>query len=150
MVPNPSLDSVVADDFYYGPEATIKLNGFGATTKVYYQTRKWTDGVGYGPLSAWGCHDQATLAANGNQLKLALPQGRYQVQVTVIAREHLCDFSQFNNNFLVKSPVYTSNDFMMVGQGALADDGTTTYLTQNPGGQQGFAIQLRFETGLAY
>ncbi len=119
FIPQAKLDSVQADTFQYGHEAVLKLNGFGVTSAIYYQTQSWLNGS-YGPATAWACHDKATLTANNNNLKLPLVSGRYQANVVAMMRNESCDLSTFEADSTFKSEVYTSNEFMVINHQALS------------------------------
>ena len=119
FIPQAKLDSVQADTFQYGHEAVLKLNGFGVTSAIYYQTQSWLNGS-YGPATAWACHDKATLTANNNNLKLPLVSGRYQANVVAMMRNESCDLSTFEADSKFKSAVYTSNEFMVINHQALS------------------------------
>jgi hypothetical protein len=73
----------------------------------------------WGYCCAWACHDQTTLTANNNALKISLISGRYKVNVAAVMVEETCNVSAFEAGDLVNSQTYVSNEFMVINHDKL-------------------------------
>lgn len=113
FTPKPGLDSVQVESFQYGANATVALNGFGATSAIYYQPRQWSNGSYTAPNPEhWLCHDKTTI--NNDTLQFGLDSGRYQVDVIAVMGKTACDINAFKAGALISSETYTTSEFMLI------------------------------------
>ncbi|NQZ13127.1 MAG: hypothetical protein HRT35_38765 [Algicola sp.] len=143
FIPVAQLDSVQAETFYYGTEATFTLEGFGSTSSIYYQTQQFSNGA-FGAFDDWACQSQATLAVNNNGLKLPLSTGRYRVNVAAVMVSEGCDaqtLADFKTNKLISSAEYVggvmtttaqyqSSEFMVINDAELMHVDGQVFLQQ--------------------
>lgn len=117
-IPKPSLSAVIAPNFNYGSEANLALGDFGATSAIYYREYKWQGDAATGSYAApgpWQCQDKATLSANSQNLKLTFTDsGRYKYDVVAVMKKFDCDLAGFSADKLIASPVYSSNEFLVI------------------------------------
>ena len=132
FVPIAKLNAVEALPNQVGTQATLTLDGFGTTDAIYYQVQPFdASTASFDTTQAWQCHDKATLAANGNDLKLPLSNGRYKVLAAAVMVKRVCDISAYAAGNLIAGEVKTSNAFTLTHDTVLTEVANDVYIQQD-------------------
>ncbi len=124
FVPSPSLDSATSNPINYGTSATLTLNGFGATSSIYYRVKQFQGGSWQVPAT-WSCKDNATLTASNQLLQLQnLAFGHYQVDVKPVMVAEQCDLNAFAAEQLIAGDMVSSNEFDLFNTSPIANSDT--------------------------
>ncbi len=150
LVPKPSLSAVVAPNFNYGTAAEITLGDFGDTSAIYYRQYHWQGDASngsYATPSSWQCQDLATLKSNNLNLKLNFSDsGRYKYDVVAVMRNTACDLRAFAAGNLVASPIYSSNEFLVIKDDTLtlADSSLAQSTATHSGKLSSYDLRLKW------
>ena len=87
------------------------MSGFGQTTGVYYQSQSWINGR-YGEFGDWACESELT--KEDNILTLTQTPGRYRTRIALVMGRESCDLATFIAAKQQSSPVYLSDDYLVL------------------------------------